>query len=471
SITRLDNGLCELNFDNGDGSVNVFNRQTVNELSQALDHLEKSEGITGLLVTSGKNVFIVGADITEFTHAFSGDQTAVRGHMWPNNENFNRLEALPFPVVVAINGYALGGGFEFCLACDFRVMSSAAVAGFPEVSLGLIPGWGGTARTPRLAGFEKGVQWVAQGAHQNADTALNDGLVDAVASPETLRDDALALLEDAIAGKREYQSGRKRKLAPLDIDNADLSEQSEAALKQLTKQFGPHYPAHRVAVEVITKAASMVRDDALEAEFDAFIGLAQSPEGRALVGNFLNDQYMNGVAKKYASSATVKTRRAGVLGAGIMGGGIAWQNAYKGIPSVMKDIDQQALDQGMEEARGLLARQTSRGRLSEEQAESILNDIQPTLEYEPLADVDLVIEAVVEKEAVKKTVLSEVEALVEDDTLLASNTSSISISGLASALQRPENFCGIHFFNPVHAMPLVEVVRGDKTVDETVARA
>ena len=349
-------------------------------------------------------------------------------------------------------------------------MSTAARIGFPEVGLGLIPGWGGTVRAPRLAGFGNGVQWVAFGAQYGADAAADAAMVDAVAAPDALRDKALEILAKARAGELNTERRRTLKTSPVAIDEDQLAETSRSLADEAMKKFGPNYPAGSVAVEMMTKAAPMTRDEALEAEFEAFVGLAQSPQGRALVGNFTNDQYLTSVAKKYARQASVKTQKAGVLGAGIMGGGIAYQNALKGIPSVMKDIDQKALDLGIGEAKSLLERRVSRGKMTEAKAEAVLKSIEPTLDYAPLKDVDLVVEAVVEKEAVKKSVLAEVEGMVADNVLLASNTSSISITGLGQALKRPENFCGIHFFNPVHAMPLVEVVTGDKTSGDTVAR-
>ena len=471
SLQPLGNGLAELSFDAQGRPVNVFNRETVAELKSALDVLEASRDIVGLLITSAKGVFVVGADITEFAGAFAGCKEDVRRFLWPNNTNFNRIESLPFPVVVAINGFALGGGFELCLACDFRIMSSAARIGFPEVGLGLVPGWGGTVRAPRLADFEVGVEWVAHGAQHKADAALAAGLVDSVCAPEDLREQALVCLHKAVAGELDKEAVRARKTGPVAITQSELAEAGPRLRAVVDKKYGPHYPAGAAAVELLIAAAFMARDEALEVEFDTFHSLAKSPAGRALVGNFTNDAYLSQVAKKFAAKASVKIAACGVLGAGIMGGGIAYQNALKGIPSVMKDINQGALDLGIGEARGLLSRQVSRGAMSQDKADDILTRIQPTLDYDAMAKVDLLVEAVVEKEAVKKAVLAEVEKLVAPTTVLASNTSSILISSIATALERPENFCGIHFFNPVHAMQLVEVVRGEKTSEDTVARA
>ena len=212
----------------------------------------------------------------------------------------------------------------------------------------------------------------------------------------------------------------------------------------------------------------MSRDEALEVEFEAFSDLTQTPQCRALVGMFLNDQFIGGVAKKYAKQATKSIAHATALGAGIMGGGIAYQNAIKGFPVLMKDINTDSLALGMSEANKLLAKRVERGQMSPLEAGSVLSRIMPSLSYDGIEHTDIVIEAVVENAKVKSVVLPEVEGRLQQDAVLVSNTSTISIDLLAENLTRPENFCGMHFFNPVHAMPLVEVIRGSKTSDETV---
>lgn len=471
SVRRLDGDLAELVFDNRGHSVNLFDRRTVAELASALDALEGAEGLRGLLVTSAKPVFVVGADVTEFAAAFAGDRAAVRRHLEPNNRNFARLEALPFPVVAAINGYALGGGFEFCLACDYRVLSTSARVGFPEVGLGLIPGWGGTVRAPRVGRFEAALTWIAYGEQQGADAALKSGLVDAVAGPAALREEAMKWLTRAAGGELDWRARRDAKRGPAAVEEAERKAVCARHREQVAARFGDHYPAHRVAVDLLERAAPLPFAEALEAEFDAFVGLAQSPEGRALIGNFTNEQYVMGKARRIAKTASRKAERTAVLGAGIMGGGIAFQNALSGLPVVLVDIAPEALDAGIGEARRLLARRVARGRMTQKEADAVLQRIKPTLDHGPLAEVDLVVEAVVENEAVKRQVLALVEGEVRQDALLASNTSSISISRLAESLARPANFCGIHFFNPVPAMPLVEVVRGEQSSADTIARA
>jgi 3-hydroxyacyl-CoA dehydrogenase/enoyl-CoA hydratase/3-hydroxybutyryl-CoA epimerase/enoyl-CoA isomerase len=221
---------------------------------------------------------------------------------------------------------------------------------------------------------------------------------------------------------------------------------------------------------VIEKARGMGLADALEVEAEGFAELATTDEATALVGVFLSDQLLSKKAKGWEKKADKKIERAAVLGAGIMGGGIAYQSSLKGVPIKMKDINQDGLDLGMSEASKLLVKRVSRGRMTPEKMGQILSNIDPTLGYEGFEDVDIVVEAVVENPKVKQAVLAETEKYIGDDAVLASNTSTISITRLAEALQRPENFCGMHFFNPVHAMPLVEVIRGEKTSDNAIAR-
>lgn len=471
SLKALEAGLVELHFDNGDKPVNVFNRETVGELTAALEILEQAPNVAGLLVTSGKKVFVAGADITEFGSAFRGSREDLKAFLGHNNTNFNRLEALPFPVVVAINGFALGGGFEFCLACDYRVMSNAAQVGFPEVGLGILPGWGGTVRAPRITAFETAVQWVASGAQYKARDALASGLVDEVVEPDSLVESALAVLRRCVAGELDYRQRRLAKQGAAGVESDNFAAQAATLREQVARKAGSHYPAPVAGLDAMARAYSLNRDQALDVEFDAFYELATSAQARALIGNFVGDQKLASVARRYAAGSPSPAARVAVLGAGIMGGGIAFQNALKGFPVLMKDISQDALDLGMREAQSLLDKRVERGAMSAGAAAEVLARIQPTLSYDGIEQCDMVIEAVVEKEAVKKVVLAEVEKLVKPDAVLASNTSSILISSIATALERPENFCGLHFFNPVHAMPLVEVVRGEKSSDEAISRA
>lgn len=468
-LKALENGLAELQFDLKDESVNKFNALTLNELNQALDAVEKAPGLKGLLLTSAKNVFVVGADIMEFVPLFRQGAAAIHEAITRTNAIFSRLEDLPIPTVVAINGYALGGGLEVCLACDFRVMSAEAKIGLPEVKLGIIPGWGGTVRLPRLAGLDIAVEWIASGQENSADAALKGGVVDGVVAPEQVRDAALAVLQRAVDGKLDFRCRKAQKQAPLrhnDIEGLLAFESSKAFVKA---QAGFHYPAPVSAIKSMQDGAKLGRDQAIAIETGIFTNLAQTKVAESLVGIFINDQVLAKKAKSLAKLADKKIDKAAVLGAGIMGGGIAYQSAYKGVPIVMKDINQAGIDLGLSEAAKLLSSRVERGKLDAPKMAEILNRIDPALSYDGFEQVDIVVEAVVENPKVKRAVLAEAEEKLSANAILCSNTSTISISYLAEALKRPENFCGMHFFNPVHAMPLVEVVRGKKTSDKAIA--
>ena len=243
TVTRLDGDIAELNFDLQGESVNKFNQATVTDLTAALDALEGESGIKGLLVTSGKPVFVVGADITEFTSLFGAGVEEIKPFTSTNNKNFNRLAALPYPSAVAINGYAMGGGLEDCLACDFRVMSTAAKVGLPETKLGILPGWGGTVRLPRIIGVDEAVMWMATGAEKKADEALKTGAVDAVAGPEELRAVTLSTLQQAIDGKLDYQARRARKHGPLPLNDTEAMMSFFTIKAMVGQQAGKNYPA------------------------------------------------------------------------------------------------------------------------------------------------------------------------------------------------------------------------------------
>ena len=467
-LTAIDNGCAHLCFD-GERSVNVFSHATGEELREVLTMLEAQNNIAGLLVSSGKAGFIAGADITEFAPTFHAGKAAVRDLLNRSNDNFNRLETLPFPVVVAINGFALGGGCEFCLACDYRIGDDTTRIGLPETRLGIIPGWGGTVRLPRIAGIETAIEWIATGKEQRAPVAFNAGVLDAISQPDKLLAVATKTLYQCVAGELDYQQRRQQKQAPLAHNDVELTMAITTSLGFVTAQAGKHYPAPISAVNTIQKAARCSRDEALQHETNAFIELTQTPQAIALSGIFINDQLLSKKSASIIKHSDKTIEQAAVLGAGIMGGGIAYQSASKGIPIKMKDVAQTGLDLGLAEANKLLSKQVDRGRLSVVQMGDVLNRIAPALSYDNFDNVDIVVEAVVENPEIKNKVLAELEAHVSEDAIITTNTSTISINRLAANLKRPENFCGMHFFNPVHAMPLVEVIRGEKTSDATIA--
>ena len=462
-------GIVEFRYDAKDGSVNKFDQQTSTEYEQAVSALEARDDIKGLVVTSGKSVFIAGADITEFVGYFQRSQQELESWLYEFNQVFNRFEDLPFPKVAAINGAALGGGCEMTLVCEYRVMGASGQIGLPETKLGIFPGWGGTIRGSRLLGIDNILEAVATAKFYKPDEALKVGFVDAVVADDALVDSAIDLVKKCIKGDLNWQARRQEKLEPIKLNQLEQAMAFNSGKGMIFAKANPkQYPAIALAVEAIEKHANLQRDEAVKVEVAGFAKAAKTPQAAALVGLFLNDQLVKKLAKEH-SKAAHDIREAAVLGAGIMGGGIAYQAASKGLPIIMKDIKSEQLELGMSEATKLLSKQVERGKLTPAKMGETLSRIRPTLNYGDFGETDIVIEAVVENPKVKEAVLAEVESLVKEDAILASNTSTISITRLAKALKRPENFVGMHFFNPVHRMPLVEVIRGEKTSEKAIA--
>ncbi len=464
----LENNIVELIFDAQGESVNKFDQSSLAELREVVKLLETDKSASGLLVTSGKDVFVVGADINEFLKGFQAPQDELVQWVRDAQQVFVDLENLKYPSVCAINGYALGGGFEFGLACTYRVASTKAKIGLPEVKLGLLPGFGGTSRLPRLVGADNALEWIAGGTENTSEKAQEIGAVDAVVEPDILREAALDLLARASSGELDWQAKRKEKKEALKLNENETMMTFETARAFIARKAGPNYPAPLTIVGVMQAGARFHLDGALEIEAEGFAELAKSQEASALIGLFLGDQLLKKKAKSSKKMAE-SVNRAAVLGAGIMGGGVAYQSSYKGIPIAMKDIAQSQLDLGMREATTIMQKRVDRGRMESQKMAEVLTGITPTLSYENLADADLIVEAVVEKESVKKIVLAETEDIIRENAILTSNTSTISISKLAKDLKRPKQFCGMHFFNPVHRMPLVEVIRGEKSSESTIA--
>jgi len=467
TLTR-DGDVLELKFDSQAEKVNVFHKAALIEFGEALDTIEKESDVAGLVMTSGKSVFVAGADITEFLDYFEGPDSELRGMLDNVNGMFNRFEDLPFPTVCAINGEAQGGGFEVCLAADYRIASPNARVGLPEVKLGIMPGWGGSIRLPRLIGTDNAVEWMCTGIPRRAAAALEDGAVDGVVDAELLLPSALNLLEEVRLGKRDYLLRRARKKAPIGLSKMEATMAIESARGVVGAKAGPHYPSPMTIISTLEKNASKSRDEALPLESENFIKLAKTDVAECLVGIFLKDSLLKRIARKQSNEAD-PVKQSAVLGAGIMGGGVAYQSASNGVPIVMKDIRSEAIDAGLEEVGKLLKKQLQRGKIKPEGMADVLNAIQPALSYGEFEQVDLVVEAVVENPDIKMAVLAEVEGEVTQDTIITTNTSTISVDLLSSALKRPENFCGMHFFNPVHLMPLVEVIRAKTSSDKAIA--
>jgi len=458
-------GRVEIRLDRQGDPVNTLDAEFLAELDSALQQLASDHTLQGVLLSSAKDAFLAGADLQALWQLLQQSPTEQASFCQQMHRVLTRLEELPVPVICAINGYALGGGLETALCADYRVLSGDAKLGFPEVGFGILPGAGGCVRSPRLAGAAVALEWLTAGASHKAGAALDAGMVDEIAEPSHLRQAAIALLDRVIVGELDWRTRRQQRNGRFVMPPEALAAARSAAQRQAR-----HYPAALTIVDLLDRSAALTRDEALAEEVRSFTTLAHTFTARALVGTFIANQQLRRQTRGLSQAAR-PLRRAAVLGAGIMGGGIAYTSAAKGMPVLLKDIASSQLDLGIGEARKLLARQVETGRLRQAQADAVLASIEPTLEYSGFAGVDIVIEAVVENLRVKQDVLREVESRSRPDCVLASNTSSLLIADIAGALERPENLVGMHFFNPVHMMPLVEVIRGPQSSDAAVSTA
>jgi 3-hydroxyacyl-CoA dehydrogenase/enoyl-CoA hydratase/3-hydroxybutyryl-CoA epimerase/enoyl-CoA isomerase len=464
--------VAHLELDLKQESVNKVNALVLKELGEAI-RLIQSHPVQGLLMTSAKESFVVGADITEFTSHFKKSDAELEDWLRQTQVLLSQIESLPFPSVVAINELALGGGFELALSAAYRVLSVDGKVGLPEVKLGIFPGWGGTVRLSRLIGLENALEWITTGNHYSSDQALRVGAVDAVIASDQLKEKSLQFLitlMQAPQGPLDFRCKQQEKRDPIRLNPVESTMVFSSARASIAVQAGSHYPAPLAALEVIERGAFLTQQEALVVEAQGFVRVSKTPQASCLVGHFLNDQWVKKKNKKYGKEG-LPVKNAAVLGAGIMGGGIAYQSASHHVGILMKDVHPKALELGMAEAMGLLDKKVSQKKMTPLQMGQVLMQIHPTLSYGDFQHVDFVVEAVVEQESVKKKVLLEVEAQVKPGAILASNTSTLCISRLAEVLARPEQFCGMHFFNPVPKMPLVEIIPGKKSSDQTIATA
>lgn len=464
-------GVAWLVFDRPQSKVNLLTTPVMLRLDALLAQTEEGARlgrVKALVIRSSKpGVFIAGADVDEISaiaDAAEGEAKAREGQ-----RIFRRLEALAIPTIAAIDGVCLGGGTELALGCTWRIATDRPETriGFPEVMLGILPGFGGTVRTPRLVGLRHALELILGGRPISARRAERIGLVDQTVPPNLLLERVRRLAWERI-DHAEGGSRRRRSLSQRVLDDTAPGRRFLLwqARRRVLRETRGHYPAPLVALDTIRKTLSAPLEEAFRREAHALGRLITTAECKNLVHVFR----LTEGAKKAAPPAPARpVERVAVLGAGVMGGGIAQLLAYRGVAVRLKDIDADALGQGLRHARELFDQVAKRGRISRREAEQKLALIAPTLEYTGLATTDLVIEAVVERMDVKQQVLREVEARARPDCVLTSNTSSLSLTEMQHALAHPENLCGMHFFNPVHRMPLVEIVRGAATSDETVA--
>lgn len=466
--------LAVITFCDPDKGANVLSRAVLEEFAAALERAERTPGLAGLVIRSTKpGVFIAGADIREFAAATSPTRDEIIALATRGRELFARLSRVPFVTVAAIEGVCLGGGAELAIGCDRRLLGDGPKTqfGFPEVKLGLFPGWGGTVRTPRIVGLSNAVELVCGGEPIEARTAVAMGLATDVAPAAQLLDAARALVRVERQTGR-YLDDRRRWSAPIEIGETELMFLGATASAYIHQQTKGHYPAPAAALELMLETALVDADTAGRREAEGFAELFGTPINRALINVFLlTDRNKKDPGIEGRGAAPRAIASVGVVGAGIMGAGIAAASVKRELRVVLADAAPAALARGVRGALEEAAYDRAVKGPSVERLLKLTPHLQPAAGDADFAGCDLVIEAVVEKLEVKREVLPRLERQLRPDALLASNTSAISIGQLAKSLERPEQFCGIHFFNPVRKMPLVEVIRGPRTSDATVAAA
>ena len=441
-----DDHICLLTFDRPDSGANIFDAATLNELNEHVDLIEDDASLRGLIIASAKkSIFIAGADLkTLLKQAQSGEMRDFIAH---GQRILNRIVALKIPTVAAIHGACAGGGYEITLACDYRIATDdpATRIGLPETTLGLIPAWGGCARLPRLIGAERAAEVILKGKLYSAQEALKLGLVDEVASRDQLLQAARKKLRDGKRAARSVPRIEREIPTPRETGN----------------------PAPVRALEVIKRGLAGSIDQALALELDAIVDLGKSESTQNLIRNFfLNDKYRKGTSKVSAQ----KVVHAAVIGAGVMGSGIAQWLSSHGVTVILRDIAREQIDRGLATIEKTYADAVKRGLMSEQKAKEGRARIVASTAPMELRDVQFVIEAASEKIEIKKEIFCELAMQAGPKTIIATNTSALPIGELADSTVLPEHVIGLHFFNPVSRMKLVEVVIGKQTSDETRER-
>jgi 3-hydroxyacyl-CoA dehydrogenase/enoyl-CoA hydratase/3-hydroxybutyryl-CoA epimerase len=469
-------GIAVLTIDLPGKSMNVLTPELMEDLEALTDRLSGDESVKGAVLTSGKKTFIAGADIKDMVTAYDrglspGDAAGFSREL---NRRLRKLETCGKPVAAAINGLALGGGLEVCLACHYRVLANdaKAVIGFPEVNIGLLPGGGGTQRLPRLIGTEKALPLILQAKNVGPDKALELGIVH-----------ELAPAQEVVERAKKWLLESGDPIAPWDQKGFRVPGGAGAMTPKTAQTFmvgtslimgktQNNYPAPIAAMSAVYEGCLTPIDTGLDIEAQYFGTLLAGPVARNMMRSlFINKSAADKLARRPEGIEKSKVSKLGILGAGMMGAGIAYVSAKAGIEVVLLDTSIDNAEHGKAYSADLLKKAIERKRSTEAKAQALLSLIKPTTDYEDLKGCDLVIEAVFESSELKAEVTAKTEAVVPESCIFASNTSTLPITGLARASQRPDQFIGLHFFSPVDKMPLVEVILGEKTEKEAIARS
>jgi 3-hydroxyacyl-CoA dehydrogenase / enoyl-CoA hydratase / 3-hydroxybutyryl-CoA epimerase len=457
-------GIAYLTFDRPGSAANIFDHETFDELNTLLGQVEGDSSIRGLVIASAKpKIFIAGADLTGFSKDPSPETLATI--IEEGQRTFDRIANLKVPTIAAIHGVALGGGLEIALACDYRIASldSATKVGLPETTLGILPAWGGCTRLPRLVGLSVALEAILSGRQYPTRQAQKLGMIDGSTYRERLEDLATKMIIERRGRKRDTKTHFSN-LTPLSKIIADQ------ARKKTTEKTRGHYPAPLKAMEVIISGLKSPHPVSLENEKKALIELAKGEVAQNLIRVF----FLQERSKKLSVGQLrpeAKPKRVLVVGAGLMGSGIAQWLSSRGMNVILKDVGPEPLGKGLQAIQRVYRDAVKRKILSEIDARAGFDRILPIYEEIPLANIDLAIEAAVEKLDLKKQIFSALEPKIPNSVLIASNTSGLSIDAISEGMAHPEKVVGVHFFNPVHRMQLVEIVRGSRTSEMVLATA
>ncbi len=467
-----DDGIVILTLDDPNGSANVMNGDYRASAAATIDRLEaEKDDIKGVIITSAKKTFFAGADLREVINTTPEDIPEVGKWLRQVKANLRRVEQLGKPVVAAINGAALGGGAEIALATHHRIMADVpgAVIGFPEVQLGILPGAGGVTRTVRLVGIVQAIMGLLlQGQRLKPAKAKELGIVDEV----------VGSVDELIPAAKAWIEANPEAVQPWDVKGYKIPGGTPSTPKfaanlpafpaNLRKQIkGANFPAPKAILATAVEGSQVDFDNALEIETRYFLNLLAGPIAKNMMQAFFFDlQRVNGDRGRAKDAEKWKPKKVVVLGAGMMGAGIAYVVSQQGIPVVLKDVEQDYAERGKSYSKGLLDKAVARGRTTQEKADAQLALIKPTTDPADAEGADLLIEAVFENPELKGKVLAEIYPYLAPDAVLGSNTSTLPITDLAENTERPEEFIGVHFFSPVDKMPLLEIIRGKKTNDD-----
>ena len=463
--------IAILTFDTPNSRANTLGRAIVAEFAAIIKTLLGMQGVKGLILRSGKpGMFIAGADLRELGSAQPEPEQTKR-LIQQGLDVVAAIESLPYPTVAAIEGACVGGGLELALGFDFRVASAhpKTELGLPEVKIGLIPGWGGTQRLPRIIGPSTAAELICAGETVKGERARQLGLVFDVVPSERLIEEATRLLNLSMQ-TGSWKEERRKKQQPVGLSQDQHSFTFAVARAVVMDKTKGQLPAPLAALTAIAKGCNLPLPDGLRVESEQFLPLVGSPISRNLIAVFFMTQRLQkdtGVSDSASQPKIIE--RVGVLGAGLMGSGIAGAHIRRGVPAMMLDALPAALAKGINGITKVMTSRVEIGRMTTAEMLDSMGRLSTTGTLAAMADRDLVIEAVIENEETKIQVYRELQSILKPDAILASNTSTISITRMAQAVARPENFAGMHFFNPVDRMQLVEVIRGEKTSDGTTA--